>query len=160
MNHLQDDLREIELIGWHTRDCTRSGQTYEHTQTRNDGEHHATRPKRGEARKIRAREARNPEHHQPELERLKAKAKAERKAAKEANKPERLARAEETAVLRRTAAGDIWDKPETDTYTPELVVAKNLSYQHEPLQPATHLWADLVTASSADQRKGNTRKGG
>ena len=37
---------------------------------------------------------------------------------------------------------------------------KDTSYQHEPLQPATHLWADLITASSADERKGNARKGG
>ena len=38
---------------------------------------------------------------------------------------------------------------------PELAPAKNTAYQHTPLQPASHLWADVVHASEADTRKGN-----
>ena len=155
MTNLQDDLREIELIGWYTRDCIRSRQTYEHTKKR-DGEHHATRPKRGEARKIRAREARNPEHHLPELERQQAEAKAERNAAEETNAPKRRAK---KPVQKSFTGVQQFDGFEPVINWPADPV-KDTSYQHTPLQPATHLWADLITASDADQRRGNVRKGG
>ena len=61
---------------------------------------------------------------------------------------------------RRSFAG-VQQFPAWDwTPEPEAVIQKDSSYQHRPLQPASHLWADLITASSADQRKGNARKGG
>ena len=69
---------------------------------------------------------------------------------------ERTAKRTERSSFAGVQQFPAWDW----TPEPEAVIQKDTSYQHRPLQPASHLWADLITASSADQRKGNARKGG
>ena len=38
---------------------------------------------------------------------------------------------------------------------PEPATPKDTTYQHQPLQPASNLWADVVHASDSDTTKGN-----